>query len=53
MIYTMNCTDEFARQHNYPMHWNDIELYIANPFRYPVARICATTSTNLIAMNIT
>ena len=41
MIYTMNCPEEMASQHNYPMHWSDIEWYIANAFRHPVKRICA------------
>lgn len=41
MIYTMNCPQELAEQHNYPMHWDDLEFYIANAFRHPVTRVCA------------
>lgn len=41
MIYTMNCPREMAEQHNYPLHWNAIEWYIANAFRHPVKHVCA------------
>lgn len=41
MIYVMNCPEELAKQHNYPLHWKDVEWYIANAFRHPVARVCA------------
>lgn len=41
MIYTMNCPEELASRHHYPMHWDDVEWYIANAFRHPVTRVCA------------
>lgn len=41
MIYTMNCPKEMAEEIHYPQHWNDIEAYISNAFRYPAKRVCA------------
>lgn len=41
MMYSMNCPGELAKRHNYPLHWDDIEWYIANAFRHLVKRVCA------------
>lgn len=41
MMYTMNCPREMAERHHYPLHWDDLEWYVANAFRHPVTRVCA------------
>ncbi|MDE7402567.1 MAG: flavodoxin family protein [Muribaculaceae bacterium] len=41
MIYSMNCPKDMASELHYEQHWNDIEAYISNAFRYPSKRVCA------------
>ncbi len=41
MMYAMNCPRDLAASNKYPMHWDQLEWYVANAFRHPVARVCA------------